>query len=133
MRFSVATGIGFALSSLIWGLFVGYIGWRGMLWIGVLPALSVFYVRRYGDSVGPDDAGENNINYSFRAMARDQVEVREKLGCREFFVAGHNRGARTTARMRLHHADRVRRAALIDILPGPTPRGNGHCAHGIGH
>ena len=40
-------GIGFALSSLIWGLFVGYIGWRGMLWIGVLPALSVFYVRRY--------------------------------------------------------------------------------------
>jgi SHS family lactate transporter-like MFS transporter len=40
-------GIGFALSSLIWGLFVGYIGWRGMLWVGVLPALSVFYVRRY--------------------------------------------------------------------------------------
>jgi SHS family lactate transporter-like MFS transporter len=40
-------GIGFALSSLIWGLFVSYIGWRGMLWIGVLPALSVFYVRRY--------------------------------------------------------------------------------------
>jgi SHS family lactate transporter-like MFS transporter len=40
-------GIGFALSSLIYGLFYGYIGWRGMLWIGVLPALSVFYVRRY--------------------------------------------------------------------------------------
>jgi SHS family lactate transporter-like MFS transporter len=40
-------GIGFALSSAIYGLFYGYIGWRGMLWIGVLPALSVFYVRRY--------------------------------------------------------------------------------------
>ena len=40
-------GIGFALSSLIYGLFYGYIGWRGMLWIGVLPALSVFYVRKY--------------------------------------------------------------------------------------
>src|SRR5271156_4587765 len=40
-------GLGFALSALIWGLFVGYIGWRGMLWVGVLPALSVFYVRRY--------------------------------------------------------------------------------------
>jgi SHS family lactate transporter-like MFS transporter len=40
-------GIGFALSSLIYGLFYNYIGWRGMLWIGVLPALSVFYVRRY--------------------------------------------------------------------------------------
>src|SRR4030081_757571 len=38
-------GIGFALSSLIYGLFYSYIGWRGLLWIGVLPALSVFYVR----------------------------------------------------------------------------------------
>ena len=34
-------------------------------------------LRGYGDSVGPDDAGENNINYSFRAMAQDQVEVME--------------------------------------------------------
>ena len=40
-------GIGFALSSLIYGLLYGYIGWRGMLWIGVLPAVTVFYVRRY--------------------------------------------------------------------------------------
>ena len=40
-------GIGFALSSLIYGLLYGYIGWRGMLWIGVLPAATVFYVRRY--------------------------------------------------------------------------------------
>jgi len=40
-------GIGFALSSLIYGLFYSYIGWRGMLWIGVLPALSVFYVRKF--------------------------------------------------------------------------------------
>src|SRR5712692_1617627 len=40
-------GIGYALSALIWGLFFGYIGWRGMLWIGVLPALSVVYIRFY--------------------------------------------------------------------------------------
>src|SRR5580658_9627173 len=40
-------GIGFALSSLIYGLFFNVIGWRGMLWIGVLPALSVFYVRKF--------------------------------------------------------------------------------------
>jgi pimeloyl-ACP methyl ester carboxylesterase len=32
-------------------------------------------------------------------------------------VAGHDRGARTTARMCLDHPDRVKRAALIDILP----------------
>ena len=40
-------GLGFMLSSAIYGLFYSYIGWRGMLWIGVLPALSVFYVRKY--------------------------------------------------------------------------------------
>jgi SHS family lactate transporter-like MFS transporter len=40
-------GIGFALSSLIYGLFYDVIGWRGMLIVGVLPALAVLYVRRY--------------------------------------------------------------------------------------
>ena len=50
-------------------------------------------------------------------MAQDQVEVMEKLGYREFFVAGHDRGARTTARMCLDHPERVKRAALLDILP----------------
>jgi len=40
-------GLGFMLSSGIYGLFYTSIGWRGMLWIGVLPALSVFYVRKF--------------------------------------------------------------------------------------
>src|SRR5262244_444811 len=40
-------GLGFLLSSAVYGLFYSYIGWRGMLWIGVLPALSVFYVRKF--------------------------------------------------------------------------------------
>jgi MFS transporter, SHS family, lactate transporter len=40
-------GIGFMLSSLVYGLFYSYIGWRGMLWVGILPAFAVFYVRRF--------------------------------------------------------------------------------------
>lgn len=40
-------GIGFLLSSIVYGLLYSYIGWRGMLWIGILPALSVFYVRSF--------------------------------------------------------------------------------------
>ena len=40
-------GIGFALSALIFALFNDYIGWRGMLWIGMLPALAVVWVRKY--------------------------------------------------------------------------------------
>ena len=74
-------------------------------------------LRGYGDSVGPEDGGENHINYSFRTMALDQIEVMEKLGYREFMVAGHDRGARTTARMCLDHPGRIKRAALVDILP----------------
>src|SRR5437762_2596960 len=37
-------------------------------------------LRGYGDSIGPEDGGENNINYSFRAMAQDQIEVMAKPG-----------------------------------------------------
>jgi MFS transporter, SHS family, lactate transporter len=39
--------IGFLLSSVIYGLFYDVIGWRGMLWVGVLPALSIVYIRYY--------------------------------------------------------------------------------------
>jgi len=38
-------GIGFLLSSLVYGLFYQSWGWRGMLWVGILPALAVLYVR----------------------------------------------------------------------------------------
>jgi haloacetate dehalogenase len=50
-------------------------------------------------------------------MALDQVEVMEKLGYREFFLAGHDRGARTANRLTLDHPERVKRVALLDILP----------------
>jgi SHS family lactate transporter-like MFS transporter len=40
-------GLGALLSSLAYGLLYNYIGWRGLLIIGVLPALAILYVRRY--------------------------------------------------------------------------------------
>jgi MFS transporter, SHS family, lactate transporter len=40
-------GLGFLLSSVVYSLFYDYIGWRGMLWIGILPALSVVWVRKF--------------------------------------------------------------------------------------
>ena len=39
--------IGFLASSAAYGLLYEYIGWRGLLWIGVLPALVVVWVRKY--------------------------------------------------------------------------------------
>jgi len=40
-------GLGFAISSLIYWLGFDRFGWRGMLWAGVLPALSVIYIRYF--------------------------------------------------------------------------------------
>ena len=74
-------------------------------------------LRGYGDSVGPTEGGENHVNYSFRAMAQDQVDVMAALGFERFFLAGHDRGARTAHRLALDHPDRVRKVALIDIVP----------------
>lgn len=40
-------GIGFALSALAYGFLFDQIGWRGLLWIGILPALVVVWIRFY--------------------------------------------------------------------------------------
>jgi haloacetate dehalogenase len=74
-------------------------------------------LRGYGDSVGPSEGGKNHENYSFRVMAQDQVDVMTALGFDRFFVAGQDRGARTAHRMALDHKERVRKVALLDILP----------------
>ncbi|VCU70310.1 Fluoroacetate dehalogenase [Pigmentiphaga humi] len=74
-------------------------------------------LRGYGDSIGPRDGGARHEHYSFRAMAQDQVEVMRALGFDSFYVAGHDRGGRTVHRMCLDHPGRVRKAAILDILP----------------
>jgi len=40
-------GIGFLMSSAIYGLFYNYIGWRGLLMIGIAPALLIIWIRLY--------------------------------------------------------------------------------------
>src|ERR1700720_2632505 len=40
-------GLGFALSAAAYGLLYDHIGWRGLLWIGILPALVVVWIRFY--------------------------------------------------------------------------------------
>src|SRR5215831_12136008 len=38
-------GRGFALSSIAYGFLYDYRGWRGLLWIGILPALVGVWIR----------------------------------------------------------------------------------------
>lgn len=77
----------------------------------VLPDL-----RGYGDSSKPTGGGDH-MEYSFRAMADDQVEVMKKLGFDSYYAGGHDRGARVLHRMCLDHPKNVAKAAFVDMLP----------------
>src|SRR5213079_1126163 len=93
-----------------------------VMWHKVAPRLAEHYtvvatdLRGYGDS-GKPGGGERHENYSFRAMANDQVAVMKALGFDRFFVAGHDRGARAAHRMAIDHPDKVLKVAFLDIVP----------------
>jgi SHS family lactate transporter-like MFS transporter len=40
-------GLGYLLAALAYALLFNHIGWRGLFWLGVLPALAVLYVRKF--------------------------------------------------------------------------------------
>ena len=94
-------------------------------WHKVAPALAQRFtvvaadLRGYGDSDKPA-GGEGHVNYSKRAMARDQVELMAALGFDRFAVVGHDRGGRVAHRMALDHAAAVERLAVLDIAPTAT-------------
>jgi haloacetate dehalogenase len=96
-----------------------------VMWHKIAPALTNDFtvvacdLRGYGDSSKPE-GGADHAAYSFRAMARDQIEVMKALGHERFVVAGHDRGARVVHRMALDHPEVVRKAAMLDILPTLT-------------
>ena len=50
-------------------------------------------------------------------MAQDMIEVMEQLGHDRFFLAGCDRGGRTSHRMCLDHPERVLKVCLMDVLP----------------
>ena len=94
-------------------------------WHKVASALAQHYsivlpdLRGYGDSSKPA-ASEDHADYSFRAMAEDQVQVMQHLGHTRFKVAGHDRGGRVAHRLCLDHPDAVEKVALLDIAPTLT-------------
>jgi len=91
-------------------------------WHGIAARLAERYhvvladLRGYGDSSLPEP-GPDHINYSFRSMGEDMIEVMENLGHQRFFLAGNDRGARTSHRMCLDHPDRIMKVCILDNLP----------------
>ena len=79
-----------------------------LMWHKTAPELSKYFtivaadLRGYGDSfVLKKD--KKHKNYSKREMAKDMVQLMEKLGFKKFFVAGHDRGGRVAHRMARDH------------------------------
>jgi haloacetate dehalogenase len=93
-----------------------------VMWARVAPLLARKFsvvcadLRGYGDSSKPK-ANADSSNYSFRAMAVDQVGLMRSLGHAQFHVVGHDRGGRTGHRMALDHPQTVRSLAVLDIVP----------------
>ena len=93
-----------------------------LMWHKIAPRLAQDFtvvatdLRGYGESAKPPSTADH-APYSKRAMAEDQVSVMRHLGFDRFFVAGHDRGARVAYRMALDHPERVRKLAVLDIVP----------------
>jgi haloacetate dehalogenase len=73
-------------------------------------------LRGYGDSSKPP-GNSNHSNYAKRTMALDQVEVMSSLGYEQFYLVGHDRGARVAHRLTLDYPQKVQKLALLDIVP----------------
>jgi haloacetate dehalogenase len=76
-------------------------------------------MRGYGCSGCPPSAPDH-APYAKRTMARDMIDVMERLGFPRFSVAGHDRGGRVAYRMALDCPGHVERLAVLDVLPTGT-------------
>lgn len=93
-----------------------------VMWHKVAPELADRYtvvvpdLRGYGDSSHPVGLPDHS-NYSRKAMGADMDAVMRHFGFDEYFLAGHDRGARVAHRMLLEYPTRIRKCVLLDIVP----------------
>ena len=73
-------------------------------------------LRGYGSSfVLKSD--NKHLNYSKREMAKDMVQLMDKLGFKKFFIVGHDRGGRVAHRLSRDFKKRVIAMSVLDICP----------------
>lgn len=92
------------------------------MWHATAPALAQRFtvicpdLRGYGGSFKPE-VSPDHAPYAKTEMARDMAEVMQHFGHGRFFVGAHDRGARVAHRLALDYPERVRKLALLDIIP----------------
>jgi len=87
------------------------------MWHHLAPALTGEFAVVAADLRGYGRSRARDEDFTFRAMAADQVQLMRHLGHERFHVVGHDRGARTAHRMAFDHPEAVLSVALLDILP----------------
>src|SRR5271165_6852955 len=92
------------------------------MWHLVAPALAKRFtvicpdLRGYGFSFKPP-ATSDHAPYAKTELAMDIMAVMDHFGIRDFFLAGHDRGARVSHRIALDNPNRVRKLAVLDVIP----------------
>lgn len=108
------------------------------MWHAVAPKLAERFsvvcpdLRGYGGSHKPE-ATADHAPYAKREMAKDMVEVMERLGHRRFFLAGHDRGGRVSHRLAIDFPDRLAKLAVLDIVPTIEHFERADMAFGLGY
>ena len=93
-----------------------------LMWHKTAPELSKYFtvvvadLRGYGSSLVLP-GGKNHFNYSKKEMAKDMVQLMDKLNFKTFFVAGHDRGGRVAHRMARDFRKKILALSVLDICP----------------
>ncbi|HEX2142564.1 MAG TPA: alpha/beta hydrolase [Candidatus Limnocylindria bacterium] len=90
------------------------------MWHLVAPSLAERHTVVVPDLPGYGEStpiGSGSIDGSKRAMARVMVALMASLGHQRFDLAGHDRGGRVGYRLALDDPERIRRLAVLDIVP----------------
>ncbi len=73
-------------------------------------------LRGYGQSF-VIQSDSQHLNYSKREMAKDMVQLMEKIGYKKFLLVGHDRGGRVAHRLARDYRDKVIALSVMDICP----------------
>ena len=95
-----------------------------IMWRKIAPILSKGFtvvcsdLRGYGDSSKPKSY-KSHTTYSKKSMASDQIKLMKKLGFKEYYLIGHDRGGRVAHRMAMNNKN-ILKCILLDIVPTNT-------------
>jgi haloacetate dehalogenase len=93
-----------------------------LCWHRIAPSLTDRYTVILPDITGRGEThkpshDKHHHAYSKREMASEQMVMMQKLGFDQFYLVGHDRGARIAHRLTLDYPKAVKKLTIMDIVP----------------